>query len=36
MMEVAQRGFQMVGGSRTEVIEPTLEFRMKSTAYAWR
>jgi len=25
-----------VGGSCMEIIEPTLEFRMKSVAYAWR
>ena len=36
MMEVAQRGSRLVGGSCTEVIEPTLEFHMKSVAYAWR
>lgn len=36
MVEVAQRGFHLVGGSCTEIIEPTLEFRMKSVAYAWR
>lgn len=36
MMEVAQRGFRLVRGSCMEVIEPALEFRMKSVAYAWR
>ena len=36
MMKVAQRGFWLVGGSYMETIEPTLEFRMKSVAYAWR
>ena len=36
MMKVAQRGFWLVGGSCMEIIEPTLEFRMKSVAYAWR
>ena len=30
MMKVAQRGFWLVGGSCMEIIEPTLEFRMKS------
>lgn len=36
MMKVAQRGFWLVGGSYMEIIEPTLEFRRKSVAYAWR
>lgn len=36
MMKVAQRGFWLVGGSCMKIIEPTLEFRMKSVAYAWR
>ena len=36
MMKVAQRGFWLVGGSYMEIIEPILEFRMKSVAYAWR
>lgn len=34
MMKVAQRGFWLVGGSCMEIIEPTLESRMKSVAYA--
>ena len=36
MMKVAKRGFWLVGGSCMEIIEPTLEFCMKSVAYAWR
>lgn len=36
MMKVAQRGFWLVGGSYMEIIDRTLEFRMKSVAYAWR
>ena len=34
MMKVAQRGFWLVGGSCMEIIEPTLEFRMKSVCLA--